>query len=128
MQHSSAFLALVDDAKTRIETCEIEHIANMIQNNALDGLLIDVREESEYAQCFIPQAHHIGKGVIESKIESLIPNKSQKMYLYCGGGYRSALAADNLKKMGYQSVISVNGGIRSWYQLGLPLAQIGDQA
>lgn len=127
MQHSSAFLALVEDAKSRIETCEINHIAQMLQNDTLDGLLIDVREESEYAQCFIPQAHHIGKGVIESKIEHLVPNKSQKLYLYCGGGYRSALSADNLKKMGYESVISVNGGIRAWYELGLPLAQLGDE-
>ena len=114
MQHNSAFLALVDDAKSRIDECDVFHINQMISNDSLDGLLIDVREESEYAQAHLPNAIHLSKGIIEVKIEQLIPNKTQKMYLYCGGGYRSALSADNLKKMGYEKVVSVDGGFRGW--------------
>ena len=114
MQHNSAFLALVDDAKSRIQQCDVFHINQMLINDDLDGLIIDVREESEYANAHLPNAIHLSKGIIEVKIEQLIPNKEQKMYLYCGGGYRSALSADNLKKMGYQNVISVDGGFRHW--------------
>ncbi len=114
MQHNPAFLALVNNAKKQIKECDVFHIKEMLDHDTLDGLLIDVREESEYARSHIPGAIHLSRGVIEVKIENLIPNKDQKMYLYCGGGFRSALSADNLQKMGYHNVISVDGGFRHW--------------
>ncbi|MBK2125866.1 rhodanese-like domain-containing protein [Fangia hongkongensis] len=114
MQHNPQFLALVAEAKKEIQECSVFDIKNMLDNNSLDGLLIDVREESEYARDHFPGATHLSRGVIEVKIENLIPNKDQKMYLYCGGGYRSALSAQNLQKMGYRNVISVDGGYRAW--------------
>ena len=122
MHHNSEFLKLVDDAKTRIKECDIHHIKDMMDDDTLDGLLIDVREESEFAQAHLPGAFHLSRGVMEVKIEGLIPNKEQKMYLYCGGGFRSALSADSLQKMGYCNVISVDGGFRHWMTNNFPLS------
>ncbi|WHN64738.1 rhodanese-like domain-containing protein [Cysteiniphilum sp. QT6929] len=122
MQHNTEFLKLVNDAKTRIKECDVFHIKHMLDNNTLDGLLIDVREESEFAHSHLPSANHLSRGIIEVKIEQLIPNKNQKMYLYCGGGFRSALSADNLQKMGYDNVISVDGGFRAWVGNSFPLS------
>lgn len=123
MQHSPAFLSLVDDARSRIKECDVLYLKQLLDHNALDGLIIDVREESEYAHAHLPNAIHLSKGIIEVKIENLIPNKDQRMYLYCGGGYRSALVADNLQKMGYKAVVSVDGGYRAWCANGFPLTE-----
>ncbi|GAB4222086.1 MAG: rhodanese-like domain-containing protein [Francisella sp.] len=120
MKHSPGFLELVNDAKTRIKECSVDDIKKMIETNTLDGLLIDTREESEFANGYIPNAIHISKGIIESTIESVVPNKNQKMYLYCGGGFRSALVADKLREMGYKNAISIDGGWREWNSKGYP--------
>jgi rhodanese-related sulfurtransferase len=120
MQHARRFLALVQDAKSRIqETSVIEVKQRLDRGEKL--LLIDVREESEWEQGHLPGAHYLGKGVIERDIEKMFPDAGAELILYCGGGFRSALAADNLKKMGYTKAISMDGGIRSWREAGLPL-------
>ena len=109
-----AFQNLVNDAKSRINECSMEHINKMIYNNVLDGTLLDIRELHEHERGYIYNSVHISRGVLESKIETLIPDKSQKIYLYCAGGYRSALSADNLMKMGYKNVYSIAGGYQAW--------------
>ena len=120
MQHARRFLALVQDAKSRIqETSVIEVKQRLDRGEKL--LLIDVREESEWEQGHLPGAHYLGKGVIERDIEKMFPDAGAELILYCGGGFRSALAADNLKKMGYTKAISMDGGIRGWREAGLPL-------
>jgi len=119
MQHARRFLALVQDAKSRIqETSVIEVKQRLDRGEKL--LLIDVREESEWEQGHLPGAHYLGKGVIERDIEKMFPDAGAELILYCGGGFRSALAADNLKKMGYTKAISMDGGIRGWREAGLP--------
>jgi rhodanese-related sulfurtransferase len=110
----SAFLKLVQDAKARISECEMVAIKEMVANDKIDGLLIDVRESHEHQAGHIPGSIHISKGLLEAKIETKVPNKSQKIYLYCGGGYRSALSADSLQKMGYKNVFSIEGGYGAW--------------
>lgn len=117
MKHSPAFLALVEDAKVRVA-----HIG-VAEYQALDeqGILIDVREESEWNAAHAAGAIHLGKGIIERDIETKVPDKSQRLVLYCGGGYRSALAGDALLKMGYKDVISLDGGWRAWQEAGLPV-------
>jgi rhodanese-related sulfurtransferase len=118
-QHAAGFLKLVQDAKTRVKECTVADVkARMDRGERIN--LVDVREESEYAAGHIPGAVHIGKGVIERDIEAKCPDKSTELILYCGGGFRSALAADNLQKMGYTNVISMDGGMRGWRQSGLP--------
>ena len=118
--HPPAFLALVDDAKTRIREVQARDLAATLAARP-DVKLIDVREESEYAAGHVVGAQWIGKGVIERDIEALHPDKATALYLYCGGGFRSALAADNLQKMGYTQVVSVDGGWRMLKDL-LPTA------
>jgi rhodanese-related sulfurtransferase len=121
-QHSPAFLKIVDDAKGRIRELNVHQV-----KQKLDGKeqfhLIDVREESEWTKDHIAGATYLGKGVIERDIEQRIPNKQAEIVLYCGGGFRSALAADNLQKMGYINVFSMDGGIRDWREKGFPLAR-----
>ncbi len=109
--HSPGFLALVNGAKTRIKEVPA-HEMPAILKNAWRAKLIDVREESEFASGHIEGAEWIGKGIIERDIESRHPDKNEPLYLYCGGGFRSALAADNLQKMGYTNVWSIDGGWR----------------
>ena len=117
MQHTPRFLEIVNDARTRIIECTIDEMRAMRESG--DTLtLVDVREESEFAAAHIPGAVHLGKGVIERDIESRFPDADTKLVLYCGGGYRSALAADNLQKMGYSNVISMDGGFRGWKDAG----------
>ena len=119
-QHSPAFLKLVQDAKTRIEECTVADVQQRI--GAGDRfVLVDVREESEWAAGHAPGAVHMSKGVIERDVETKMPDKDTPMVLYCGGGFRSALVADNLQKMGYTNVISMDGGWRGWTQAGLPV-------
>lgn len=108
MQHSPAFLALVEEVMPRIREMSIaEWKTSRMQ-------LIDVREDHEWAKGHIPGATHLGRGILERDIEALVPEKSTPLVLYCGGGYRSVLAADNLQKMGYTNVYSLAGGWRAW--------------
>jgi rhodanese-related sulfurtransferase len=118
--HNLGFLNLVNDAKSRIREVGIEELRMMLP---LLGqfLLIDTREESEWAAGHATSAVQMGKGIIERDIESLVPDKNQPIVLYCGGGYRSALAADALQKMGYTSVASLAGGWRDYVAAGLPV-------
>lgn len=109
--HSRSFLSLVDEAKTRIRQVHARDLPEILKKDP-SARLIDTREESEFAAGHVRGAEWIGKGVIERDIESLHPDRGEPLYLYCGGGFRSALAADNLQKMGYTNVYSVDGGWR----------------
>ena len=122
MQHTPGFLKLVNDAKQRVRETNVDEIKNRLD----DGdkfVLVDVREESEYAKDHLPGAIHLGKGVIERDIEQRVPDPKTPIVLYCGGGFRSALAADNLQKMGYTNVLSMDGGVREWRQKGFPMTK-----
>jgi rhodanese-related sulfurtransferase len=120
VQHSPRFLKLVEDVKKRIRETSVDEVkARLARGDTF--LLIDVREESEYARDHLPGAIHLGKGVIERDVEQRVPDTGTEMVLYCGGGYRSALAADNLQRMGYTNVLSMDGGIRDWRNKGYPL-------
>jgi rhodanese-related sulfurtransferase len=118
-QHSPGFLKLVADAKSRIRECTVADVAARLAAGE-KFVLIDVREESEYAAGHAAGAVHISKGVIERDIEAKVPDPNTPLVLYCGGGYRSALAADALQKMGYTNVISMDGGWSAWVRAGLP--------
>jgi rhodanese-related sulfurtransferase len=118
--HGKGFLALVHNAKTRIRETNVEEI-NKRQKQGQSFYLIDVREDNEWNAGHLPGALHLGKGIIERDIERTIPDHNAEIVLYCGGGYRSALAADNLQKMGYTNVISMDGGFRGWKEAGYPL-------
>lgn len=120
-KHAPGFLKIVEDAKSRIRECTIADVTRR-QAAGEELTLVDVREESEFAKGHIPGSIHLGKGVIERDIEARIPDTGTELILYCGGGYRSALAADNLQKMGYTNVISMDGGWRGWTEAGLPVA------
>ncbi len=122
MQHSPRFLKIVDDARSRIKETKVDEIKERLDNGE-KFLLIDVREESEFAKDHLPGAIHLGKGIIERDIESRVPDLNAELVLYCGGGFRSAMAADNLQKMGYTNVLSMDGGIRVWREKGLPLTR-----
>src|SRR5512140_1208490 len=120
--HSPRFLDIVNDARTRIRETTVDDVKRRLDRG--DPLtLIDVREESEFAKDHLPGAIHIGKGILERDIETRFPDTSRELILYCGGGFRSALAADNLQKMGYTSVISMDGGIRDWREKNYPLVK-----
>jgi len=125
MKHSPRFLAIVDDAKARIRQCTIADVkARFDRGEPFE--LVDVREDAEWAVCRARGARHIGRGVLERDVEALIPDKAAPIVLYCGGGFRSALAADNLQKMGYTNVVSMGGGIRAWREAGYPVERPGD--
>lgn len=117
MKHSPGFLAIVNDARSRVRECTVADVARRIEAGEAFHLL-DVREESEFARGRLPGAKHLGKGIIERDIETAIPDRAAPIVLYCGGGYRSALAADNLQKMGYTAVISMDGGYSGWKSAG----------
>jgi rhodanese-related sulfurtransferase len=119
-QHNPGFLALVDDAKSRIRQIQLEDLRRMLESRER-FLLIDIREDSEWAAGHAAGAIHLGKGIIERDIETVVPDKSAKMVLYCGGGFRSALSADALRQMGYTSAISLEGGWRAYKDSGLPV-------
>ena len=121
-QHSPGFLQIVNDAKKRIRETDTDEVKAMLDRGE-KFVLVDVREESEYAKDHLPGAVHLGKGVIERDIENRVPELNTPMVLYCGGGFRSALAADNLQKMGYTNVLSMDGGIREWREKGFPLTK-----
>ena len=118
--HNEGFLAIVNDAKSRVKQMNIEEYQALRASGA-PHLLIDVREESEWNAGHAAGSMHLGKGIIERDIESKVPDHGTKLVLYCGGGFRSALSADNLQKMGYTDVISLDGGWRAWNQAGLPV-------
>lgn len=118
MKHSPAFLALVDAAKSRVREISAEDTRRKLQNAGAH--VIDVREESEWAAGHIKGAEYIGRGVLERDIEAKIPDKNAELILYCGGGFRSALSADNLQAMGYKNVLSMAGGWREWQSKGFP--------
>jgi rhodanese-related sulfurtransferase len=120
MQHTPRFLQIVNDARKRVREVTVDDVKER-QQKGEKFLLIDVREESEFARDHLPGAIHLGKGVIERDIEQRVPDPATPMILYCGGGYRSALAADNLQKMGYTQVLSMDGGVRGWREKGYPL-------
>src|SRR5688572_1635747 len=119
-QHNPGFLAIVDEARSRIQETDVSTVSSRIDRGD-QFHLVDVREESEFAAGHLPGALHIGRGVIERDIETRIPDHDAEIVLYCGGGFRSALAADNLQKMGYTNVISMDGGFRGWKEAGLPV-------
>jgi rhodanese-related sulfurtransferase len=124
MQHSPAFLKLVEETKNRVEGTGVGEVKRRLDAGEKFHL-IDVREESEFGRGHLPGAVHLSKGIIERDIERVVPDKSALIVLYCGGGFRSALAADNLQKMGYTHVISMDGGWRGWTEAGYPVEGVG---
>jgi rhodanese-related sulfurtransferase len=122
MQHSEGFLKLVKDAKSRVKEVDYREIKKRIDAGE-KFILVDTREDLEWANGHVPGAIHLGRGVIERDIEKTVPDRSAPVVLYCGGGYRSALAADNLQKMGYTNVISMDGGWRGWTESSYPVTK-----
>jgi rhodanese-related sulfurtransferase len=120
MKHSPGFLALVGDARRRIRECGIDDVRARLDRGERFHL-VDVREDGEFAVDRIAGARHIGRGVLERDVETLISGKDEPIVLYCGGGFRSALAADNLQRMGYTNVVSMDGGIRAWREAAYPI-------
>ncbi|HEX3100519.1 MAG TPA: rhodanese-like domain-containing protein [Pyrinomonadaceae bacterium] len=118
MIHSSEFLEIVNDAKSRIKECDV---AGARERIAAGAVLIDVREDNEFEAAHAAGARHMGRGIIERDIVQTFPDKSTELVLYCGGGYRSALATDNLQKMGYTNVWSMDGGWHAWEESGAPI-------
>jgi rhodanese-related sulfurtransferase len=124
MQHAPGFLRLVESARTRVREVSIDEVRAMSQ--AAEAFhLVDVREQDEWGRGHLPGARHLGKGIIERDIEATIPDRDASIVLYCGGGYRSALAADALREMGYTRVASMWGGWRAWTEAGFPVSRDG---
>jgi rhodanese-related sulfurtransferase len=122
VEHSPGFLQLVDEAKRRIRECSVEQVAERLERGER-FYFVDVREDSEFAVDHAAGAVHLGRGILERDVEKLIPDRDADIVLYCGGGYRSALAADSLQRMGYRKVCSMAGGIRAWRAASRPLAR-----
>lgn len=120
MEHSPGFVKLVEEILAQVSEVSAQDVHASLKNP--DFVLIDVREDNEWQKDHLPGAKHMGRGIIERDIEKEIPDKDQKMVLYCGGGYRSALSAVNLQKMGYTKVLSMAGGIRGWRELNFELS------
>ncbi len=120
MKHNPGFLKLVEETKARVRETNVQVVMQRMDKGEKLNL-VDVREESEWAKGHLPGAKHLGKGVIERDIETAIPDKDTEVILYCGGGFRSALSADNLQKMGYKNVVSMDGGWRDWTERGYPV-------
>jgi rhodanese-related sulfurtransferase len=121
-KHSQRFLKIVDESRKRVRELTVDEVKAKLDRGE-KFQLVDVREESEFAKDHLPNAIHLGKGIIERDIEERVPDTAAPLILYCGGGFRSALAADNLQKMGYTNVISMDGGIRVWREKGFPLTK-----
>ena len=119
-KHSPRFLKIVDESRQAVRECTVDDIKQRLDKGETFHL-VDVREDGEWANGHLPGAIHLGKGIVERDIEGRIPDVTQEIVLYCGGGYRSALAAEALQKMGYTSVISMDGGIRGWKESGYGL-------
>lgn len=122
MKHSPGFLRLVDNARARVKECTVAEAKTRLDRGEVVHFL-DIREDHEFAEDHAKGARHLGKGTIERDIETLIPDKQAPIILYCGGGYRSVLAADALQRMGYTAVISMDGGIKAWRDAGYPIEQ-----
>ncbi len=122
MQHSPEFLKLVNDARSRVRETDV-HTTKQQFDRGERFFLVDTREESEWRNGHLPGAIHLGKGVIERDIERVIQDKAAPIVLYCGGGFRSVLAADSIQKMGYSNVVSMDGGWRGWVAAGFPTAR-----
>ncbi len=122
MQHAPRFLKIVNDSKSRVKETTVDDVKQRLDQGE-KFVLVDVREESEFVKDHLPGALHLGKGVIERDIEGRVPDLNAPLVLYCGGGFRSALAADNLQKMGYTNVISMDGGMREWREKNYPLTR-----
>lgn len=120
--HSPEFLKIVNDTKKRIKEIDFREIKKRLDAGE-KFIVVDTREDNEWQRGHIPNAIHLGKGIIERDIEAAIPDKNAPLVLYCGGGFRSALAADNLQKMGYKNVVSMDGGWRGWTEAGFPTAK-----
>jgi rhodanese-related sulfurtransferase len=121
-QHSPRFLQIVEDSRKRIREISIDEVKKKIdQGEKL--MLVDVREDDEWAKDHLPGAVHMGRGVIERDIEERVPDLHTPMIFYCGGGFRSAMVADNLQKMGYTNVLSMDGGVRGWREKGYPFTK-----
>lgn len=120
MKHTPGFLKIVDDARRRVREVTVHDVKAMLDRGETFAL-VDVREESEFARGRLPGARHLSKGILERDIETTYPDPATTLVLYCGGGFRSALAADNLQKMGYTHVVSMDGGWREWTEAGFPI-------
>ncbi len=120
MKHNPGFLRLVEQAKQRVKECRVVDVKGRLDRGERFHF-IDVREDYEFAKDHARGAQHLGKGILERDIESKVPDKQDSIVLYCGGGYRSVLAADALRQMGYENVFSMDGGIRAWREAGFPL-------
>ena len=120
MKHAPRFLELVNEVRRNVAECTVDDVKARLDRGE-KFLLIDVREESEWSNGHLPGAVHMGKGIIERDIEQRVPDPTTPMVLYCGGGFRSALAADNLRRMGYVNLISMDGGVRGWRERGFPM-------
>ena len=120
-QHAPGFLKLVQDAKSRVRELTVDQVKAK-QDRKERFTLVDVREDNEWVKDHATGAIHLGRGILERDVEQRLPDKNAEIVLYCGGGFRSALAADNLQKMGYTNVLSMDGGIRGWREKGYPLA------
>lgn len=121
-QHTPRFLQIVNEAKKKVRETTVDEVKKRM--DAGDKfVLVDVREDNEFAKDHLPGAVHLGKGIIERDIEKAVPDTAAPLVLYCGGGFRSAMAADNLQRMGYTNVISMDGGIRQWREKGYPLTK-----
>jgi rhodanese-related sulfurtransferase len=123
VKHSPGFLKIVDDAKSRVREISVDQARKKLE--AGTAKVIDVREESEWTAGHVRGAEYLGRGILERDIEQRVPDKNAELILYCGGGFRSALAADNLQKMGYTNVVSMAGGWRSWKENGFPTETSG---
>ena len=121
-QHAPGFLRLVQDAKSRIRELDVHAVKRKLDAGETFHL-VDVREDHEWDKGRLPRATHLGKGIIERDIERLIPDKAAEIVCYCGGGFRSAMVADNLQKMGYTNVVSMDGGFTGWTEAGYPTTQ-----
>ena len=122
MKHNEGFLRLVEAIRPRVKKCTVAEAKVRLDRGEVAHFL-DVREDNEFAQGFAQGARHLGKGIIERDIETVIPDKRAAIILYCGGGYRSVLAADALQQMGYENVFSMDGGIRAWKDAGFPMSR-----
>jgi len=122
MKHSEGFLKVVNDAKSRIKEVNVAETRDRLSANP-NAKLIDVREDNEWNEAHAAGAEHLGKGIIERDIEASVPDKSTELILYCGGGYRSALAADVLQQMGYTNIWSMAGGWKAWKDSGAPITR-----
>jgi len=122
MAHATQFLKLVNEAKKKIKETNVTDVKHR-SDAGEKFLLVDVREDNEWAKGHLPSAVHLSRGIIERDIEARVPDTNAKLILYCGGGFRSALVAENLQKMGYNSVESMDGGWKGWLEAGLPTAK-----